>query len=47
LLAELINENASTELEILIEFGMLLETFLQMAKEMGISEDGDPYDCDA
>jgi hypothetical protein len=43
LLAELINENASTELEILIEFGMLLET----RQEMGISEDGDPYDCDA
>jgi hypothetical protein len=46
LLAELINENASTELEILIESGMLLETFLAMAKEMGVSEDGDPYDCD-
>ena len=47
LLAELINENASTELEILIESGMLLETFLAMAKEMGVSEDGDSYDCDA
>jgi hypothetical protein len=46
LLAELINENASTELEILIETGMLLETLEQMAKQRGISEDGDPYDCD-
>jgi hypothetical protein len=46
LLAELINENASTELEILIETGMLLETLQQMAKEREISEDGDPYDCD-
>jgi hypothetical protein len=47
LLAELINENASTELEMLIETGMLMETFLQMAKKMGISEDGDSCDCDA
>jgi hypothetical protein len=47
LLAELTNQNASTELEILIETGMLLETLEQMAKERGISEDGDPYDCDA
>jgi hypothetical protein len=46
-LAELTNQNASTELEILIETGMLLETLQQMAKEMGVSEDGDPYDCDA
>jgi hypothetical protein len=46
LLAELINENASTELEILIETGMLLETLQQMAKEREIPEDGDPYDCD-
>jgi hypothetical protein len=47
LLAELINENASTELEILIESGMLLETLEQMAKQRGMYEDGDPYDCDA
>jgi hypothetical protein len=46
LLAELTNQNASTELEILIDTGMLLETLQQMAKERGISEDGDPYDCD-
>jgi hypothetical protein len=46
LLAELINENASTELEILIESGMLLETFMARAKAREISEDGDPYDCD-
>jgi hypothetical protein len=43
LLAELINENASAELGILTTSGMLLETFMAM----GISEDGDPYDCDA
>jgi hypothetical protein len=47
LLAELINQNAITELEILIDTGMLLETLQQMANERGISEDGDPYDCDA
>ena len=46
LLAELINENASMELEILIETGMLLETLEQMAKEREISEDGNSYDCD-
>jgi hypothetical protein len=46
LLAEQINENASTELEILIETGMLLETLEQMAKQRGMYEDGDPYDCD-
>jgi hypothetical protein len=42
LLAELVNKNAGLELEILIEFGVLLET----RQEMEISEDGDPYDCD-
>jgi hypothetical protein len=46
-LAELINENASTELEILIETGMLLETLPADAQREGISEDGDPYDYDA
>ncbi|AGI67249.1 hypothetical protein OAN307_c15760 [Octadecabacter antarcticus 307] len=47
LLAELINENAIMELEVLIETGMLLETLQQRAKELGVSEDGDPYDCNA
>jgi hypothetical protein len=47
LLAELINENASAELGILTTSGMLLETFMARAKARGISEDGDPYDCDA
>jgi hypothetical protein len=45
-LAQLANTNATAELEILIESGMLLETIEAMAAEMGISEDGDPYDCD-
>ena len=46
LLAEVINTNASTELEILVESGMLLETIKAMAAEMGIPENGDTYDCD-
>ena len=46
LLAEVINTNASTELEILVESGMLLETIKAMAAEMGIPESGDAYDCD-
>ena len=46
LLAEAINTNANTELEILIESGMLLETIEAMAAEMGILESGDAYDCD-
>lgn len=46
LLAELINTNATTELEILVESGMLLETIATMAAEMGIFEGGDPYECD-
>ena len=46
LLAEAINTNASTELEILVESGMLLETIAATAAEMGISENGDTYDCD-
>ena len=45
LLAEVIHTNASTELEILIESGMLLETIAAMAAEMGISENGDTYNC--
>ena len=47
LLAELTNENASIELEILTTSGMLLETYQQIVNEMRMSEDGDPYDCDA
>ena len=46
LLAELTNEIANTELDILIAFGMLPETLQEMAKAREISEDGDPYDCD-
>ena len=46
LLAEVINTNAKTELEIVIESGMLLETIAAMAAEMGISEAADSYDCD-
>jgi hypothetical protein len=46
LLAELTNENASIELEILTTSGMLLETYQQIVNEMRMSEDGDPYDCD-
>jgi len=46
LLAEEINTYAKTELEILVESGMLLETIAAMAAEMGISETAVSYDCD-
>ena len=46
LLAKLTNENANAELELLIEFGMLLGSIEAKAAEMGISEVGDTYACD-